>query len=321
MKLKTILQFIVFFGLAIFMMWFATKDVALVDIKKALANGNKTYIAMVCMVGVLSIVFRAIRWQILIEPLGKKPRFSNTFLSIFIGYGVNFFTPRLGELARCGILSKYEDIPTDKLAGTMIAERLFDVICLLLLIATTLITEYTTVMDYFLTLVNDKLGKNGLPILGLVLLVGSITVFVVVKKILQSKTENKFTLIIKNLVEGVMSVFKMKNRVQFIIQTILIWGCYWAMTYLGFLALQQTSHLNLGAGFSVLTFGSLGFLFPFGGAGAYQLIVSNVLTQLYKIPSTYSTIYGLVSWALQNGILLVGAFIAFITFPIINSKK
>jgi uncharacterized protein (TIRG00374 family) len=321
MKLKTIVQYIVFLGLAIFMMWYATKGVALDEIKNAIALGNKQFIVMICVVGILSIVLRAMRWQILIEPLGKKPGFLNTFLSIFIGYGVNFFTPRLGEVARCGILSKYEDIPTDKLAGTMIAERLFDLLCLVILIAGTLFAEYNKVMDYFLNLVSKKIGPNGLIYLGIGFGIFVIAAIIGVKFLTSNKGENKFTAILKNLGEGIMSVFKMKNRFQFIMHTVLIWGCYWAMTYLGFLALQQTSHLTPDAGFSVLTFGSLGFLFPFGGAGAYQLVVSNVLTNLYQIPTTYSTIYGLVSWALQNGILLIGAFIAFVIFPIVNREK
>jgi glycosyltransferase 2 family protein len=321
MKLKTIIQYIVFLSLAIFMMWFATKNVKIAEIKTAIANGNMQYIVIICIVGVVSIVFRALRWQILIEPLGKKPGFVNTFLSIFIGYGVNFFTPKLGELARCGVLSKYEKIPADKLAGTMIAERLFDVLCLLLLICTTLLVEYNLVMDYFFKLVNEKLGTNGLLYLGIFFIVGIAALFIFLKLIFKNKTENKFTAMLKNLGEGIMSVFKMTNRIQFLVLTFLIWTCYWAMTYLGFLALQQTSHLNMGAGFSVLTFGSLGFLFPFGGAGAYQLVVSSVLTELYQIPSNYSTIYGLVSWALQNGILLIGAFFAMIAFPIVNKNQ
>ena len=296
MKLKTIVQYIVFLGLAIFMMWYATKGVALDEIKNAIALGNKQFIVMICVVGILSIVLRAMRWQILIEPLGKKPGFLNTFLSIFIGYGVNFFTPRLGEVARCGILSKYEDIPTDKLAGTMIAERLFDLLCLVILITGTLFAEYNKVMDYFLNLVSKKMGPNGLIYLGIGFGIFVIAAIIGVKFLTSNKGENKFTAILKNLGEGIMSVFKMKNRFQ-------------------------TSHLTPDAGFSVLTFGSLGFLFPFGGAGAYQLVVSNVLTNLYQIPTTYSTIYGLVSWALQNGILLIGAFIAFVIFPIVNREK
>jgi glycosyltransferase 2 family protein len=321
MKLKSILQYIAFLGLAIFMLWFVNKDLDKQAISNCLQGARKDMIVYIALVGVASIVFRALRWQLLIEPLGKTPRFINTFFSIFIGYGVNFFTPRLGEVARCGILSKYEGIGADKLAGTMIAERIVDLLCLLLMIMTTLLLEYNVVMDFFLTLIKTNFGENGLRYFGIGLVVITIVSIVGIRFMLRAKADSALGKLMRNLAEGITSVFKMKNRMQFVLYTFLIWFCYWGMTYLGFLGLSQLQHLNFGAGFSVLTFGSLGFLFPFGGAGAYQGVVATVLNSLYSIDIAPAKIYGLLSWALQNGILLIGAFVAMLAFPMVNKSK
>ncbi len=317
---KKILQYVIFLGIAIFMVWFALKDINKIEVLATLKTTNISYVLLIVIVGIISIVLRAYRWVILIKPLGKTPSLLNTTLSIFIGYGVNFFTPRLGEIARCGILSKYEQLPADKLAGTMIAERLFDLICLILLIFTTLFIESKTVVTYFDTILIENFSKNiyiYITIIGIALFT---LLFFGIRYILKQNSTSKVGLVIKNIVAGVISIFKIKNLSAFLLSSLLIWVCYWGMTFLGFKALPETAGLNAGAGLSILMFGSLGFLFPFGGAGAYSKIVSAVLINLYFINKAPADSYGLLSWTLQNGILLLGAFVAILILPYINSK-
>ncbi|MFM2385804.1 MAG: hypothetical protein RL660_561 [Bacteroidota bacterium] len=327
MNLKLIAQYVIFFGLAFFLLWYATKDLDMANIWSHVKRSNKLMLALIAVVGVASVALRAMRWQLLIEPLGKKPSFLNTFFSIFIGYGVNFLTPRLGEVARCGILSKYEGISADKLAGTMIAERIFDMICLLIVAMLTLLLEYSQISDYFRNTVliplQNKLGGNTLYIL-IGLAIGGLLccwfLWRMLAKQQASGKSNKLVQILTNLKDGMSSVFKMEKSGLFLLQTFLIWLGYWGMTYIGFKALPELSHLGIGAGFSVLTLGSLGIIATPGGTGAYHLIVGGLLSSVYKASEEIGATYSMVSWALQNGILLLGAALALLAFPIVNRK-
>jgi glycosyltransferase 2 family protein len=326
MNLKLIARYIVFFGLAFFLLWYATKDLELENIWQNVKQSNKGMLWLIVAVALASIVLRAWRWQLLIEPLGKTPGFWNTFFSIFIGYGVNFLTPRLGEVARCGILSKYEEIPADKLAGTMIAERIFDLICLIIVAVLTLLIEYTQLNAYFLQTVIEpmqaKFGGNTLYLLIGVFIFG-VVACILLWRFLNKQSQNKqskLVSILANLREGVSAVFIMKKRFAFLWQTILIWICYWAMTYIGFKALPQLAHLGTGAGLSVLTLGSVGIIATPGGTGSYQLIVSSLLVSVYGIGKEIAGTYAILSWAMQNGVLLIGSALAMLLFPIINNK-
>jgi glycosyltransferase 2 family protein len=321
-NIKQIAQYIIFMGLAVFLMWYVVKDIDLQDLKTKIKEANPIYIYLIAAVGVMSIAFRAWRWQMLIEPVEKKPSFINTFLSIFIGYGVNFVTPRLGEIAKCGVLAKYENMRADKLAGTIIAERLFDLISLLLIALITFTLEFSLLKNALFALLNKIskaiAGKEWIIFIVLLLLI--ITVIFMIRK-LKNSTENKLISIILNLKDGVMSVFKMKHAGLFFVHTIGIWSCYLGMTYLGFLAFKNTAHLGLAPSFSVLTLGSLGFIVTPGGTGSYQLIVENILTQFYDIEVLTAKAYAMLSWALQNGILLLGAVVALMVFPMVNRRK
>ncbi len=319
---KQFIQYILFLGLAAFLMWYVIKDIDVQDLKNKIKEAEVGYIYLIAFAGVLSIAFRAWRWQLLIEPIEKKPSFLNTFLSVFIGYGVNFVTPRLGEIAKCGILAKYENMRADKLAGTIIAERIFDLISLLIVAIITFIIEFTTLKIALISLLEKiKTAIAGKEIFILIALVAIAIICIFVYKKMVASKENKFTKIIINLKEGVFSVFKMKNWPLFIFHSAAIWVCYLSMTYIGFLAFTHTKHLGIAPACSVLTLGSLGFIVTPGGTGSYQLIVENILTNFYSIEVLTAKAYAMLSWALQNGILLLGACISFIVFPIVNRKK
>jgi glycosyltransferase 2 family protein len=325
MKWRSIIQFIIFFGLAIFLLWYSSKDISIKDLKVYYVKADKLYLILIIIAGYLSVLFRAIRWQQLIEPLGKKPGLINTCLSILIGYGVNYFTPRMGEVARCAVLSKYEGLSADKLAGTMIAERFFDLICLVLVMLLGFVIEFKTVHTYFreniIGALQQKLGTNTMYIIATGFLVFCFILFIGIRRVLQSNSENKFMKIVKNLSEGFTSIFHLKNKVSFIIYSIGIWVMYWGMALIGFKAIEGTAMLDGGAALSVLTLGSVGIIATPGGTGAYQVLVSNLLSQLYLIGKTDAYAYAMLSWLVQSGILIIGAVIAFLIFPIINRKK
>jgi glycosyltransferase 2 family protein len=324
MKPKALLQYVFFFGIAIFMMWYATKDVNMQDLWLRIKNADLFYLLLIITIGIASIVFRAWRWQIQIEPIAPKPRFINTFLSTFIGYGVNFFTPRLGEVAKCAALARYENVSADKLAGTIVAERIFDLICLLIIMIITFWVEFDTLQPFILQLqqkVVEFSKGNGLIIVIAAVLLFVFVIYIGLKKLKTADGNNKIIGIINNIKDGVFAIFKLKKRTQFFLNSIGIWASYLGMTYFGFKGLPSLKHLTINAAGSVLSLGSFGFILTPGGTGSYQLIVQKVLADFYGVEQLSAQAYALMSWALQNGILLIGAFIAFIAFPIINRKK
>jgi hypothetical protein len=316
---KIIIQYLVFFGLAILLMRYVMKDIDPASLWQKIKTANPLYMILIGVVGILSIISRAKRWQILIEPVTKRPNLLNTIFSIFISYGVNFVTPRLGEIARCGILARYEGVEADKLAGTMIAERLFDMLSLLIVAFLMIALSYQDISAYLFSKFGFLAGKlttqNMILFLGIVIL-GIIALRMLTKK--AASSENKLAKIFTNVKTGILSVFQLKKSGWFLFHSVFIWLCYGLMTYLGFKALQGTVHLDYKAAINVLGFGSLGFITTPGGTGAYQMIVKDVLNQIYKIDQITGSAFGMLSWALQNGILILGAFISLILFPVMN---
>jgi glycosyltransferase 2 family protein len=322
-NLKTIIQYIIFFGLAALLLWYVLKDIDIDTLLNKIKTADPFYIIAIGLVGILSIVARTIRWQILIEPVEeKRPKFFNTFMSIFIGYGLNFLTPRFGEVARCAILARYEKLSVDKLAGTMIAERLFDFLCLVMVCFITLSLSFTTITNYVSGSLAQLQSKFTPTVIAVLALIGAIGIAALVWLSKKSKgNQSPFFKIINNIKSGVLSVFQLKRAPEFVFHTVLIWTCYLFMTYLGFKGLSDTAHLDIKAGFNVLTLGSFGFILTPGGTGSYQLIVEKILTELYNINKLAASAYSNLSWALQNGILLFGAALSMLFFPIYNRKK
>jgi glycosyltransferase 2 family protein len=322
---KQILQYLLFIGIGIFLLWFVLRNQDIESIKSEIKGANLNYIYGILALGFASIAFRAWRWQILIEPVEKKPRFINTFFSIFIGYGVNFIIFRLGEFVRCVVLAKYEKISVEKLTGTMVAERLFDFLTFLIVAILTFALEFNLLKDLVFNAWDSfysKLGNIGLILIGIVGVLLLVAMLYFAKKINQSNlSSTKVGQIILNIKEGVTSVFKMKKWPLFLLHTVGIQICWLFMTYLGFLAFNNTSHLGLNAGLSVLTLGSLGFIVSPGGTGGYQAIVSFILTTFYNINDVTANAYSMLSWALNNAYTLIGAVLSFLIFPLINVKQ
>ncbi len=319
---RTILQYIFFFGLAIFLLWFAGKDLKFDELIANIKQANTRPLLSILVVGFLSHIFRALRWKLLIDSMGYKVKSINTFFAVMIGYIINLATPRMGEVARCGILAKYDGVPADKVAGTMVIERIFDLVCLIILIVSTYFLQYNIVNEYFATLL-IKL-KNAIPsstlfiilsIVGLLLFAG---IFYYKK---MKHTESKIITILKNIIEGILSIRKLQQKGLFIFYTIALWASYLLMMYFGFGSLDALKHLDIGAALSLLSFGSIGIIATPGGTGAYQLIIKEILSKLYNIDPTSSLTFGYLSWGVQNIIILLGGVIALICLPIINKKN
>ncbi|MCG8580886.1 MAG: flippase-like domain-containing protein [Bacteroidales bacterium] len=323
-SISKLVQFILFPAIGIFIIYQLYKDQNASEIAEALRNDvDYRWIAFSIILGLLSHVSRAMRWQMLIEPVEKKPGLVNTFCSVMTGYLANLVFPRMGEVSRCGVLSKYERLSFTRVVGTVVAERLTDLFMLILIMITVLTLQFDFLGGFLLkTLKLDSLGEIFLSPLfyGFIILVG-LSLFLIKRYAKQYRA----LMFLKNLMvkftEGVSSIRKIKNKPLFIIHTLFIWTMYFLMIYVCFYSMPATSSLGINAGITILLTGSLGMVAPVqGGIGAWHFMVIATL-KLYGIPNADGGVFALVVHAAQNLMIIGAGLLAFGALPIINGTK
>lgn len=327
-KLINIITYVLTFGLCGFLIWFSLKDVTHEQIEKikfAVSKSNYLLLIPVLTMGFISHWSRAVRWTYLMEPMGMFPSKTNTFLAVMIGYLANLGIPRFGEVLKCSLLSKYENLSTDKLIGTIIAERAFDLLCLVILFIITFLVQINFSIDYINSLIlkinQSPDGDNILRNIVLIVLVALFFLFFVFrKKISQISFFQKLKGVFNNIVQGIMSFKTMKNKKAFVLHTILIWGMYLGMIVIGFKSIHETSILGFKTGCSVLSFGSIGIIATPGGMGAYPLIVDEIV-QLYGVNKTFSLAISWIIWFIPTFIVILGGGLSLIFLPILNRNK
>ncbi|QJB31032.1 flippase-like domain-containing protein [Chitinophaga oryzae] len=328
--LKNVIKFICFFGIGVLLIWLVTKDLTPEQwdqINAALRKANYWLAIPAVIMGLVSHWLRATRWKLLMKPLGHQPSTLNTFFAVMVGYLANLAVPRLGEVTRCGILAQYEKIPADKLVGTMIAERAVDMLCLLLLIAVTILTQIDVLgayvhHDIYLPIARKIANANGTQLLLLVaaLIAAILALLWLLRRFARSKAAITIKALAKGVMEGILSIGKMENKWSFILQSILIWGCYLSQVYIGFYCLQETSHLGISAALAVLMIGSIGMIVTPGGIGAYQALVQKAL-ELYGIAYVIGYAFGWIIWVVQTLLVVLVGFLSLVALPILNKKQ
>jgi glycosyltransferase 2 family protein len=329
-KFLAILQYFFFAALAAFFVWLSLKDLdhkSWEQLKGALHRAN--YWLLVPVLGLLlaSHWLRALRWRQLIEPLGYYPSRVNCFLGVMIGYFVNLGAPRVGEVVKCTILARYEKVPADKLVGTIVAERAFDVICLATVFGVTLITQFDVIHSLFavksFTFFSKTDGHTNWLKIGIIAL-AALLLFLIVKVLLNrfghinivQKTKGVFI----NIWHGLTSVRSLKNKPLFFVYTVGIWLLYWSSTYFGFFAIRETSGLTVFDALSVLAMGSVGMIASPGGIGAYALLVERTVAY-YGVPNIpYGEALGWLLWFGQFLSFVLFGVVSFILLPRINKK-
>ena len=328
-KILGILQYVIFLGLGIFLVWWSLHkigDKGWEQFKQALAEAKYWLIIPVAVILLLSHYFRTMRWKLLMEPMGYFPRTSNTYLAVLIGYLANLAVPRLGEVLKCTILARYEKVPADKLIGTIVVERAIDFVTLIFVFILTLILESHVVGGYaadtLQKIYQNKQGGISYSRIGSIL-AGLLLVFVITRYILKNYAHISIVDKIKNILGGVWagltSVQHMKKKWLFVLYSLLIWSCYLTGTYIGFMALKETSLVPFNASFPVLTFASVGMIITPGGIGAYAVFAGAVL-ELYNISSAIGLANGTLQWFAQFIIVLSSGFIALLLLPWYNKK-
>ncbi len=308
--LISVLKYAIGLGLGVSLLYLALKDVEFSKVKRGFEEANYLWVGLGLIVAILSHWFRAARWKMLIKAAGYESSTVNLFASTMVGYMVNQAVPRLGEVTKATLTSKTEKLPISVSIGTMVTDRIFDVICLGLLLGTVLLLQYEEIMFVFDQAFagsesagqEESGGSLLLPILAGVFVLGAILTLVFRKQLAKIPLINKIFNFIGSVWEAILSVRKMKNPLLFLFYTISIWGCYILMTYLVFFALEQTSNLPFIFALTAFVMGGIGMVIPSpGGVGSYHfaIIMSFV---------GYATILGFTKDEAQ----IVGTNIAFI---------
>ena len=277
-------------------------------------NANYWWITLGLFFGILSHLSRAYRWKYLLEPMGYKPKFINSALAVLVAYLMNIFLPRAGEVTRAAVMTNYEKIPFEKGFGTIVAERIADLIMMLLIIVITLSVQF----DFIYKLLTENFN----PIKIGVLLGGFIVAFFIFTQFVKKATSGiglKIKNFILSLSEGVTSIFKMKNKWAFIFHTVFIWGMYIAMFWATIPAIKG---LEVPFGGILVGFIAGGFAIAAtnGGLGAYPAAVGTALT-LFNIDEKIAIGFGSVMWAAQTVMIIVFGGLAFLLLPIYNKNK
>ncbi len=319
------LKFVSFFIVGILIFWFVYKDQDIDRLKEILTNEvNYFWIVVSLIIGLFSHISRTIRWNLMIEPLGHKPKLLNTFLAVMVGYLMNLALPRMGEISRCGVLSRYEKISFTKLIGTVVVERLIDVLMLLLLLLIVLFTQFGQLMEFIKNYpeVEVKLLKViSSPILIVGLLGFLILVWISRHKIKASALMQKVLGFVHQFIEGVRSIRNMKKKGAFIFHSVFIWVLYFFMLYSVFFAFGFTAHLMPLAGLTVFVLGSFGMIAPVqGGFGPWHFMVIEGLA-LYGVNKLDGQVFALLAHGSTTVMLIVLGLIGLLVLPFVNERK
>jgi uncharacterized protein (TIRG00374 family) len=310
--------------------YLALRGTDLEKMKAELKNAHYGYVFLSLVFAMIAFASRAYRWNMLIHPLGYKPKFRSSFYALMFGYLANLALPRLGEVSRAVALNRAEKIPLDAIIGTVIAERAIDLLSLFLCILLALIVEFDLISSFLKDNLIAPMSEKITAIIqsGLLVPVIIITIVVLTGLIIMMKRKNfssvllqKINQFFKGIWQGLFTVVKLKNHSVFIFHSVLIWFLYWLVSYICFFALDATSSLDVKAGIFVLVVGGLGMTAPVqGGIGTYHIMVIQGLL-LFHIPEDSSTSYAILVHASQTLlVILVGVF-SFLMLSVFNKKS
>jgi hypothetical protein len=327
----TILQYLFFLGLGVLFVWLTVKDINKEQwqhIKFSIKHAKHWLIVPAFILLFLAHYSRALRWKILMEPLGYKPSTFNTFAAVMIGYLVNAGVPRLGEVVKCTLLARYEKVRADRLVGTIVMERAVDVVCLLLVFIAALIFQGGFIGEHlaanFSSFFKDRTGHTSVQKLIIVLIgiIGFVSIlYFVLKKFGHIDAVAKVKEILTGILHGLNSIRLVQHKGWFLFHTVLIWALYLSATTVGILALRETAHLGIGGGLTTLAVGSVGMIITPGGIGAYPLLVAKLMGWYDLDENTIGNALGWLLWSVQTLIILIGGLVFFALFSYHNKKK
>lgn len=330
-RIKTILQYVIIIGITIALIWFSLRGLTVGEgedkfdfLLRTWQSASKGWLFLMAFIAMVSHAIRAERWRMLIVPAGHTTTWGYSFLSLMVGYLVNLVIPRGGEVSRCYNLYKLDKTPVEISFGTVVVERIVDVLCLLVLLCISFIVESEKLFAFIETLPIGEGGHSSkLKTVLIILGAGVILAGLLFWLLKRNKKLNAF--VRKTWMgfrEGLLSVFRLKNKGLFIFYSLLIWTLYFVMSYTVILAFPETEHLGISAVLSLFAIGSIAMAAPLpGGTGSYHVLVPQGLVFLYHVPQADAIAFTFIFHGWQTAIMIVGGAISLIITSILVKKK
>ncbi len=330
-KFYTALKYLFFLGIGIGLLWLSFRKLDMHEVLIDILSANYYWLIAALFFAILSHITRALRWNLLINSLNYKTKLSTTFFAVMIGYMANTAVPRMGEFARCGVLSKKEKIPFNVLFGTVISERLFDMIVLIIIIFLVVFFQIDTLSDFLNQIFEPFLigifsnYQNLLIFVIVTFITIALMIFLTVKfktRIKKLPFYQKIAGFVSGLLDGIKTIMKMRQKWLFLFYTFVIWLFYAIMVYLPVLMLKETSGLSFVDGLTILAIGSLGIVAPVpGGIGAYHFIVKAVLTQIFNIGGNAAGSFAAITHAGQTLLNVIVGSISYFYIGLMAKKE
>ena len=285
-------------------------------IKISFEKANYYYILLSLIIACFGYWSRAYRWKFALNHLGYKTKFSNNFFTVCVSYLVNLTVPRSGEISRAALLRKYENVPFDKAFGTIVAERIVDLLIFFLFVFIGFVSQFDKIYQFLL---NENVSFQSLiitTIVGVFLFFGFILIWIYAEWQIILKLKKKLS----GLVEGITTVYKMKDKWNYIFHSFFIWFSYLMMFYVAVFALPETSEINFDIVIMGFIFGSLAVGFSNGGLGAYPFSIALIFS-LYGITKDVGTAFGWLVWTSQTILTILLGLISYVLLPVLNRNK
>lgn len=322
--LRTIITILLSLLFAALFMWLAVKGMDFAKIKSAFFRANYWWVALSAVFGLLAYWFRAVRWNLLLEPLGYYASNKSSLWSISFGYLMNLTIPRSGEVARATALYGVEGVPVDKSFGTIILERVVDLVCMTAFLFLALLFKYDALLAFYRFASEEKnagsVGGSAVWIWAILAVgaAGAVLFFASRKKLASTPFFSKIYKITDGLWQGISSIFRLRQPMMFMLYSVLIWLCYYLAAYLVCFALPETSGFGPADGFFIIVVGTLGMMVPAsGGIGAFHYALKLGIGALFlsagktfEAGNEAGLSYAFLSHTLQMVIMLVMGIIA-----------
>ncbi|WP_022825545.1 lysylphosphatidylglycerol synthase transmembrane domain-containing protein [Hymenobacter norwichensis] len=329
--LLTVLKYALLLAVSGLLMWYALRGQDLSRVGQYMRSANYWWLGLTVLISAMGYFSRAYRWRMQITPTGYNPSYWAVYHAMMVGYLANLVLPRMGEVIRCSVLQRSSKVPVQVALGTVVTERVIDVLVLLSVLSATLLLDFnrfwTFVTDKMLGGQYDALARNRTPLLiaggiALLLLLGvAYTIFRNLERLRQNELFNKFVALVKGLLAGVFSVLKMENKGLFLFHTFFTWLVYYLMDYLAFFCFPETYDLGLRAALAVLTFGAFGMAAPVaGGIGPFHVMVQATLLA-YGVSMEAGIAYALVVHGAQTLLVVLMGGISFLVSMANSGRK
>ena len=316
-KLKSALKISIPLLLAGLLVWYSLSKTSIPQLLEYFKNANYFWVGLGVFFGLLSHLSRAYRWRFQLEPMGYNIKLGNSIMAVFATYIINYTIPRAGEVARASVLTNYEGVPFEKSFGTIVSERLADMLVMLVIISIALFLQFDVISVQFFEKI-EELDITTNQILTFVIASFILIVLLILTiKRGKSKIAIKIKSILSGLLEGITSILKMKKKWAFIFHTLFIWGMYVLMFYVTSFSLVETSQLPFSAILIGFIFASFSIAVTNGGIGSYPEAIVIAFT-LFSLPEDPSRAFGWIMWTSQTIMVIVLGGFSLFFLPIYN---